>query len=168
MIISYLTSTTPSNNIPIPNRSLHNHDGVVQTSLHLRDELLGSPPQDEGARFGLRAAFEEIEALAADLALLETFAGAEVVVLDVGAGAGDGAAAGLDDALEVVGRDAAGAEDVAVCEVSDGERLVEERGRSCSNDKDERRKAYCVARSPIGNLLNTTLAPVACNASILL
>ena len=121
MVVSYLTRTTPGHNIPIPNRSLHDHDGVVQTSLHLGDELLRPAPQDEGARFGLRAALEEIEALAADLTLLEPFAGAQVVVLDVGAGAGDGAAAGLDDAFEVVGGDAAGAEDVAVCEISEGE-----------------------------------------------
>ena len=118
MVGLYLTGTTPGNNIPVPNRSLHDHDGVVQTPLHLGDELLCTPSQDEGARLGLGAAFEEIEALAADLALLESFAGAEVVVLDVGAGAGDGAAAGLDDALEIVGRDAAGAEDVAVGEIS--------------------------------------------------
>ena len=92
----------------------------MQTSLHLGDELLGSPSQDESARFSLRAALEEVEALAADLSLLEPFTSAEMVVLDVGAGAGDGAAAGLNDALEVVGGDAAGAEDVAVGEISGG------------------------------------------------
>lgn len=122
MLVSYLTSTTPGHNIPIPNRSLHDHDGVVQTALHLGDELLSPSPQDEGACFGLGASLEEIEALAADLAFLEPFARAQVVVLDVGAGAGDGAAAGLDDALEVLGGDAAGAEDVAVCEISGGGR----------------------------------------------
>lgn len=122
MVEPYLTSTSSSNDVSIPNRPLHNHDGVVQTALHLRDKLLCSSSQYEGAGFGLRAAFEEIEALAADLSLLEPFAGAEMIVLDVGAGAGDGAAAGLDDALEVVGRDPASAENVAVCEISGGRR----------------------------------------------
>ena len=44
--------------------------------------------------------------------------------LDVGAGGGDAPACGLDDALEVVGGDAAGAEDVAVGEVSNRRGLV--------------------------------------------
>ena len=38
--------------------------------------------------------------------------------LDIGTGGGDAAATGLHDALEIVGRDASGAEDVAVSEVS--------------------------------------------------
>lgn len=89
----------------------------MQAAFHLRDELFRAAAEDEGARLGGGAAFEEIEALAADLALFEFRAGAEVLRLDVGAGGGDAAACGLDDTFEVVGRDAAGAENVTVGEV---------------------------------------------------
>ena len=115
---TYLTGPTSSNDIPVLDSSLDNHNRIVQTPLHLGNKLLRSAPEHQRTRLRLRAALEEIEALAADLALFEAQAGAEVVGLDVGAGAGDGAAAGLDDALEVVRGDAAGAEDVAVGEVS--------------------------------------------------
>lgn len=101
--------------------ALDDHDGVVQGALDFGDELLGAAAQDQGAGLGLGAVLEEVEALAADLALVEGPAHAEVVGLDVGAGGLDGGAGGLDDAVHVLGGDAAGAEDVAVGEVLGGE-----------------------------------------------
>lgn len=98
--------------------TLDDHDGVVETAFGFGDELLGAAAEDEGTCFGGGTAFEEIESFAADLTFFEFLAGAEVLGLDVGACGGDAAACGLDDALEVVGGDSAGAEDVAVSEVS--------------------------------------------------
>ena len=89
----------------------------MQGAFYFGDELLGSPAEDQGACLGGGTVFEEVEALTADLSLFEGPAGSEVVGLDVGAGRLDGAACGLDDALEIVGGHAAGAEDVSVCEV---------------------------------------------------
>ena len=74
----------------------------MQGALHFCYKLLCATAEDQGAGFCGRAPGEEVEALVADLALLEAFAGAEVRGLDVRAGGGDGAAAGLDNALEVV------------------------------------------------------------------
>lgn len=91
----------------------------METPLNFRDELLRASTEDEGARLGRRAAFEEVESLAADLTLFELFARAEVLRLDVGAGRGDAAARRLDNAFEIIGRDAAGTEDVAVREIPD-------------------------------------------------
>lgn len=93
----------------------------MQRALHLGDELLGAAAQHERARLGLGAVLEEVEALAADLALVKSAAGAEVLGVDVGARALDGGSRGLDDALHVVAGYAAGAEDVAVGKVLGGE-----------------------------------------------
>lgn len=40
--------------------SADDHDGVVQRSLRLLGELLGSAPQDDGARLRLGAAFKQV------------------------------------------------------------------------------------------------------------
>lgn len=90
----------------------------METSFHLCDELLGATAEDERASLCCWAAFEEIESFAADLALFKLFARAEMLRLNIRAGRGDTAACGLDDALEVIGRDAAGTEDVAVGKIS--------------------------------------------------
>ena len=98
----------------------------MQRPLHLGNELLGATTEHQGAGLGLGAVLEEVEALTADLPLVEAAACAEVLRADVGAGALDCGAGGLDYALHVVGGDTAGAEDVAVgeelCgEIADGE-----------------------------------------------
>ena len=89
----------------------------MEGALDFGDELLGAAAEDERAGFGFGAVFEEVEALAADLALVEGAAGSEVLRVDVGAGGLDGSSCGLDDTLEVVGCNSACAEDVSVCEV---------------------------------------------------
>lgn len=143
--------------------ALDDHDGIMETAFDFRDELLCAAAEDKRACFGCRTAFEEVEAFVADLTFFKFGAGTEVLGLDVGAGGGDGAAGSLNDALEVVGGDAAGAEDVAVGEVP---------GDIMSADwvdySMQRAATYCVAKSPIGSLLSTTFAPVLYNASILL
>lgn len=90
----------------------------METSFHFGDELLCASTENERACFRRGAALKEVETLAADLTLFELFTCAEVLGLDVGAGGGDAAACGLDDAFEVVGGDTASTEDVTICEVS--------------------------------------------------
>ena len=114
----HLARAAAGHDVAVADGALDDHYGVVEGALDLGDELLGAAAEDEGAGAGGGAALKEVEALVADLALLEPFAGTEVSGADVGAGAGDCAATGLDDAFEVVRGDAAGAKDVAVGEVS--------------------------------------------------
>lgn len=117
----HLDGTAAADNGLVANGALDDHDGVVQGALDLGDELLGAAAQDERARLGRRAVLKEVEALAADLALLKGAAGAQVLGQDVGAGALDGGARGLDDALHILRGDTAGAEDVAVGKVLGGQ-----------------------------------------------
>ena len=65
----------------------------------------------------LRAPFKEVVPLGANLLLLKDVARAEVFGSQVGHGRLDRAADGADDALQVVGRDAAGAKDLSVGKV---------------------------------------------------
>lgn len=117
----HLDGAAAADNRPVLDGALDNHDGVVQRALHLGNELLGAAAQHQRARLGLGAALEEVVALAANLALLKGLARAQVLRQDVGAcGLGDGAG-GLGDALHVLGRHAAGAEDVAVGKVLRGQ-----------------------------------------------
>lgn len=158
----HLARSAPSDDSVIADGTFDDHDGVVEASLNFRYELFCAPAEDKGACFCCRAAFEEIEAFAANLAFFEFLAGAEVFGLDVGTGGGDAAACGLDDAFEVVGGDAAGAEDIAVGKVS------RNNVNTYCGKAFREQETYCVARSPIGSLLRTTFAPVLYNASILL
>ena len=89
----------------------------MERALDLLDELVGPAAEDERARLCLGAVFKDVEALAANLPLVKRAAPAEVLVGNVGARRLDRAADGLDDALQVLGRDPAGAEDVAVGKV---------------------------------------------------
>lgn len=114
----HLACAPASHDGVVADGTFDDHDGVVETALGFRDELLGPAAEDERTRLGGGTAFEEIESFAADLTFFEFLAGAEVLGLDVGACGGDTAARGLDDALEVVGGYSASAEDVAVGEVS--------------------------------------------------
>mmetsp|Transcript_21095 Transcript_21095/g.48316 ORF Transcript_21095/g.48316 Transcript_21095/m.48316 type:complete len:391 (-) Transcript_21095:564-1736(-) len=93
------------------------HDRVVQRALRLGDELLGAAAQHDGARLRLGAAREEVEALAADLPLLEVRAAAEDRRREVIARRLDRRARRAGGALHVVVRHAAGAEEAAVGEV---------------------------------------------------
>lgn len=90
----------------------------MQTPLDFCDELLSAAAQDEGTGFCGGAEGKEVVAFGAELDLFEEAAGAEVVRLDVAAGGLGGGACGGADAGEVGSRDAAGAEDVTVGEVS--------------------------------------------------
>lgn len=112
-----LGSSATSDDLVVLDRPLDDHDGVVETALDLGDELLGATTKKKGAGHRLRSALEQVEPLAADLALLERAASAEVLWVDVGARRLDRTTDGLHDALEVVLRDATGAEDVAVGKV---------------------------------------------------
>ena len=89
----------------------------MERALDLLDELVGTAAEDERARLCLGAALKHVEALAANLSLVKRPAPAEVLVGNVGARRLDRAANRLDDALKVLRRDPAGAEDVAVGKV---------------------------------------------------
>ena len=56
----------------ILDRPFDNHDRIMQTPLHLGDELLRPAPQDQGTGFCLGALFKQVEALSTDLLLLES------------------------------------------------------------------------------------------------
>jgi hypothetical protein len=112
-----LGRTAAGDDVRVLDRPLDDHDAVVERALDLLDELVGPAAEDERARLCLGAALKDVEALAADLPLVKRAAPAEVLVGNVGARRLDRAADGLDDALQVLGRDPAGAEDVAVGKV---------------------------------------------------
>ena len=112
-----LARTPAGDNAVVLDRPFDDHDGIVQTALDLGDELLGPAPQHQGASLGFGTAFEEVEALAANLSLLEALAPAQMLRLDVGAGRLDAGAHGLNDPLQIVRSDPAGAEDVPIGEI---------------------------------------------------
>ena len=124
--LTYLASSSTSNDALILYRALHNHNSIVQTPLDLRNELLRPAPEHESASFRLGTTLEEIEPLPSDLLLLEALARAQMVRLDVGARTLHRAAARLHHALQVRGGNPARAEHVAVGEelrgqVADGQ-----------------------------------------------
>lgn len=82
-MISYLARPTAGDNIIILDRALNDHNGIMQTSLHLGDELLGSTPKNERARLCLGATLKEVETLATNLPLFEPLASAKMVGLDI-------------------------------------------------------------------------------------
>lgn len=98
----HFASTTTSNNALVLNSTLDNHDGIVQTALDFGNELFSTTTEDKGAGLCAGATLEEVESLSTDLALLESFAGTEVGLLDVGAGRLDRGAGRLAHALHVV------------------------------------------------------------------
>lgn len=119
-------------------RSLDNHDGVVQTPLNLGNELLGSTTQHEGASLRLGATLKQVEPFSTDLLLLEALARTEVLLTNIGAGRLDRSSDGLHDTLEVVDGDTSGTEDVTVGEelggeISDGETREDDLGARCGN-----------------------------------
>ena len=66
--------------------SLDYHDGVVEASLDLGDELFGAAAEDERACSGGWTTREKVESLGADLDFFKGRARAEVMGADVGAG----------------------------------------------------------------------------------
>lgn len=96
---------------------LDDHDAVVQRSLDLLDELVGAATENERARLGFGAALENVEALSANLALVKCAAPAKMLVRNVGTRRLNRAADRLNNALQILGRDSAGAEDVTVGKV---------------------------------------------------
>lgn len=109
--------------------SAYNHDGVMQRSLSLLRELLGSAPQNDSARLRLRTALKDvipadrrgcepvqssgscnghlqvygvILPLSSNLDLLEDFTLSQDAVGQVTHGGLDGAPAGLEDTLHTI------------------------------------------------------------------
>lgn len=122
----------------------------MQAPLHLCDELLRPAAENHRRRLCLGAALKDVEALAANLHLVEAGARAEVPVLDVGAGALDRATDGLDDTPQVVCGDAACTEDVAVgkvlrSQVADGQLAQHDLGTRLDNCLE-----LCVDDLPLG------------------
>lgn len=80
--------------------SLHgtsdDHDGIIQGSLGLSDELLSSSPQDDSRGLGFGAVDEEVVPLGSDLLLLKLAAGAEDFT-------GESIDGGLDDSTGGLG-----------------------------------------------------------------
>ena len=74
--IVYLACTTTRDNALVFDSSLDNHDGIVQTPLNFRNELLCPSSQHKRTCLGRRAVFKEIEPLSTYLSLLETPASA--------------------------------------------------------------------------------------------
>ena len=89
----------------------------MEGAFDLGDELFGATTEHQGAGLGSGAVREDVEAVGADLAFFEEATFAEVGGVDIGAGRLRRGTCGLTDAFQVVGRDAASAEDVAVGEI---------------------------------------------------
>ncbi len=83
MVGSYLASTTSSDDVSIPYCSFYNHNGIMQTSFHLSNELFSASSQNQSAGFCCRTSLEEIESFAPYLSLLEPLASAQMLWLDV-------------------------------------------------------------------------------------
>ena len=56
----YLTCATAGDDGVVLDRPLDDHDGVVQTSLYLGNELLRASSEDERARLGCGAGAEDV------------------------------------------------------------------------------------------------------------
>lgn len=119
----HLSGTSTSNDSGVAEGTLDDHNGVVQTALHLGNKLLSTSAQDESAGLGGRALGEEVEALSTDLTLLEDTASTQVALLDVTAGRLGGSAGSLANTVHVVGRNTAGTEDVTVRKVPASENV---------------------------------------------
>lgn len=75
---THLGGATAGDDGAVLDRAPDDLNRVVQTPLHLGDELLRSAAEDQGARARLRAPFKEVVPLGADLLLLKDVARAEV------------------------------------------------------------------------------------------
>lgn len=113
----HFCGTTTANNSLVADGALDNHEGVVERALNLGDELLSTTSEDKSAGLGGGAALKEVEALATDLSLVEGLACAEMLGVDVGAGALDSGAGGLNNTFHIIGGHTTSAEDVAISEV---------------------------------------------------
>ncbi len=82
---SYLACTATGDDAVVFDRSLHDHDCIMQTSLDLGDELLRPSSKYERACFCCRASLKEVESLSSYLPLLKLSTCAKVLWLDVGA-----------------------------------------------------------------------------------
>ena len=135
---THLASSSTGDDLVVLDRSLDDHDRVVQTSLHLRNELLGTSSQDQSARLGLRAVLEQVESLSTNLPLLKLATLAQVVWLNIGRCRLDRTAHGLSHTLEVVRSDSSSAEDIPVGKVlrrkiSDGQLRQDHLGARVDN-----------------------------------
>lgn len=148
----HFAGTTTGDNVLVLDGALDDHDGIVQGALDLGDELVGTTTEDESAGLCCRAALEEVETLATDLAFFEDITGSEVSGLNVGAGGLDRCACCLADTLEVVRGNTASTEDVAVSKESGCVSIPVTIVQAI--------QTYWVARSPMGNLLRMIFAPV--------
>ena len=112
----YLDSSSAGDDLVVLDSPLDDHDRIMQTPLHLANKLLRPSPQQQRARHRLPAPLKQVEPLPTNLPLLKALTAPEVLRPDIRARTLRRSAHRLDDALEVVRCDAAGAEDVAVGE----------------------------------------------------
>lgn len=116
----HLDGTAAGHDRVVLERTAHDHDGVVERTLGLLDELLGTAAQNERARFSLRTTREDVVPLAADLLFLEDLARAEHARCQVLHGRLDRAAARFHRSLEILLDHSTGAEHVSVGKVLRG------------------------------------------------
>ena len=80
---TYLRSTPSRNDISILDGTFNNHNCIMQTALHFRNELLRASPQHKRTRLRRGASLEKVESLATNLAFFEALAGAKVLGLNI-------------------------------------------------------------------------------------
>lgn len=98
-------------------RSSDDHDGVIQRSSGLGDELVGSSSKDDGGRFTLGTNGEHVISFSSELDFFEFTAGSEDGGLESVDGGLDDSSGGLGHTLEVFVGHSSGAEHVSVGEV---------------------------------------------------
>mmetsp|Transcript_46084 Transcript_46084/g.117009 ORF Transcript_46084/g.117009 Transcript_46084/m.117009 type:complete len:295 (-) Transcript_46084:932-1816(-) len=117
----HLDGAAAAYDLRVAHGAAYDHDGVVQRALGLVDELLRATSDEDGGGLGLGAAREKVDALGADLLLLELPAGAEHRGRDALHRRLHVPSHGPAGALQVRDLHSAGAENIAVGEVLCGE-----------------------------------------------
>jgi len=82
--------------------ALDDHDGVVDGTVHLGEELLSTSTKDDGDGLGLGTAAEDVVALASKLTLLEKGASSQHRLVEIVDGGLDLRSAGLAHARQVL------------------------------------------------------------------
>jgi hypothetical protein len=99
----------------------HHHNRVVQGTFSLLDELFGTSSQNNCGSFGFGTALEEVIAFGTELDFVETATSTQRWLLETVDGGLDDSTCGLGDTHQILVRNAASAENVAVGEVLGGE-----------------------------------------------
>ena len=114
----HLDRAAACNNLVVLDCALHNHNGIVQASLNLGNHLLRTTAQHNGRCFGGGTPREDVVAVAANLTLFKQATRPELALrVNVRHGRLHRATDRLHNALHVVVRHAASAENVTVCKV---------------------------------------------------